>query len=129
MISPYISIIYQDFLILHIFLHDSDSLIRIHDQCTEFYLIIGYLKICNFSDPRKIVLATQHLLLIFDYTFFPLSIYLKTLNKIWYLNLNKKKSSNRLRFVKLFIFKFCHFLWGELVIFLTLSMWIFRFRV
>ena len=60
------SIIYQDFLILHIFLHDSDSLIRIHAQCTEFYLIIGYLKICNFSDPRKIVLATQHLLLIFD---------------------------------------------------------------
>jgi hypothetical protein len=48
------------------FLHDSDSLIRIHAQCTEFYLIIGYLKICNFSDPRKIVLATQHLLLIFD---------------------------------------------------------------
>ena len=63
-------------------------------------------------------MSSQYTRTIIIYTFFPLSIYLKTLNKIWYLNLNKKNSSNRLRFVKLFIFKFCHFLWGELVIFL-----------
>ena len=46
-------------------------------------------------------MSSQYTRTIIIYTFFPLSIYLKTLNKIWYLNLNKKNSSNRLRFVKL----------------------------
>jgi hypothetical protein len=55
-------------------------------------------------------MSSQYTRTIIIYTFFPLSMYLKTLNTIWYLNLNKKKIVKPPQICKIIYFQVLSFL-------------------